>query len=355
MKTMFIQMSNECYDGGNAANAWVYVKNLQTQTNITFDHVILKREAIRADAPVSRLGISNRLWTDASVWETKVSGGSVATINHDTLFEAFLNSNWGLLPAYHDDNDYLFSVIDHNSAHHISYLLACWAFKKRGRKDAVKIVINFDQHEDYGYKTPKTKINCGAWGCYIINGPPAGSRFRRPGFKVGNYVSVGNGKKVGGIMGRQGEHVGRHTCASGKFYTNIYKAGAKGDHSPSAVVIADKNNLLKKLGTKMGHGLIPWDIYVSVDRDCIQGNDTPYGHGVHKPEEVRHAVYNLLRDMRNTRSQLVGFDVIGLPHHTSTNKAIAYKDISQLYNIALQYTNPTWNTTYDPNSATAGF
>jgi hypothetical protein len=350
MKTLFIQMSNECYDGGNASNAWSYVKGLQKETGIDFDNVILKKEAEGSSAPKSRLGAANKLWRDSSVWKTTVSGGSVALIDHDTLHEAFLNKAWGTLPVYDTDSSpYLFAVIDHNSAHHISYLLAKWAFEKHGRKGTVKVVINFDQHEDYGSKNiPGKLINCGGWGSYVVSGPPQGSKCSRSQFKVDCYVSVGNGKKEGGAIGKEGV-IGKHICKSGQFYTNIYSKGAKNDQNPTAAIVANKDNLLKKLGTKIGRGLIPWDIYVTVDRDCIQNNDTPYGHGVHKAEIVRNAVYNLLRDMRNTRSALVGFDIIGLPHHTSVNKNIAYTDIRHFYTMVKNYPIKTWPT-YNPKS-----
>ena len=53
-------------------------------------------------------------------------------------------------------------LVESNSAHHISYFLAKKAFGEPNGK--TRLVINFDQHEDYGNNSV---FNCGTWGSHL--------------------------------------------------------------------------------------------------------------------------------------------------------------------------------------------
>ena len=74
----------------------------------------------------------------------------------------------------------LFSVIDTDSAHHLSAPLveravrwAATAAAALAQPAARTIVINFDAHEDYGGGATAPSINCQSWGCYVTNPVPA--------------------------------------------------------------------------------------------------------------------------------------------------------------------------------------
>lgn len=52
-----------------------------------------------------------------------------------------------------------------NSAHHISYFIAKRVFDQLSEESGKKLVVNFDQHQDYGTLTGK--FFCGSWGCRV--------------------------------------------------------------------------------------------------------------------------------------------------------------------------------------------
>lgn len=55
--------------------------------------------------------------------------------------------------------------IESNSAHHLSKFLAERAYDEQAKSGQRFLVVNFDQHRDYG--TPESELFCGNWGSHV--------------------------------------------------------------------------------------------------------------------------------------------------------------------------------------------
>ena len=198
----------------------------------------------------------------------------------------------------------LFSIVDHNSAHHLPYVLANKGFKSFGREGKRRVVINFDTHIDhsaFSATDPDRKINCHSWGSALHTKltlqdesvvQPADA-----------YIVIGATKGTNTTKG---------------WYISNYETYAVNDFTATTLSTASPCNINDVMDSIVGDGKLPYrwdacDVYITVDRDFMQMSNTPYGDGVYNQVLGRAAVKGCLSYLSTRTVKLVGFDVTGLP------------------------------------------
>lgn len=191
----------------------------------------------------------------------------------------------------------LFSVIDHNSAHHVSWGLAKHAFSNYGDEDAKKLIINFDAHKDFSKirsKHVKYKIRCNNWAAWAVaGGVDLSYRIAHGYMHIGhpaNYTRRNFGAKSGDWGGS-------------KYYAPHSSPVSFKKRTVESQVMA----ALKATGTS------PVDAYVTLDRDVMIGSGTSYGCGEHLPKHLFQALDECLATLYGAGVSLCGFDICGLP------------------------------------------
>jgi hypothetical protein len=184
-------------------------------------------------------------------------------------------------------------IMNADSAHHFSYPLTKMAFEASNKKDEKnkkkkKVVVNIDNHRDYGINRPDptgSTISCGSWGSYHVaywglKGECAG----------GEYVTLSNGTEQ---------------------VANAVYTFNKGDKAAVKKELDDKQAFEHlKSYTEEGH-----EIYFTVDRDFMKGNGTKYntddGKCKRTVEQGRKFVQEILGYLKG--STIIHADIIGLP------------------------------------------
>lgn len=341
-----------------------YVKHITKPANKTLEDkwIVLantdpKNKKKERKLPKTNSGLNKVIeWKKQEIgpcqFEEPIEGGQHGTVGRKA-FADLTNSfiNW----ATKKELGVLFTVVDHNSAHHMTYLLAKYAFTKNGRKKSTKLLINFDQHEDFGkYNSPK--IACSTWGVPLLDDQ------QDDGAVLDGYAVIGVGKTRIKLAGQQSSMnklleptklVVRHkTQKSTESIKNLTKLDDILDHHRSKTD-EDKDDTkndgsirvkhympiteiseeathpredIKKLLTTIIQKVRErsqektqakdWsdiDVYVTVDRDVMLGSKTAYDDGGYLPEDLRLAVSITLSILSRKKAKLVGFDVTGLP------------------------------------------
>ncbi len=200
----------------------------------------------------------------------------------------------------------LFSVINNNSAHHVSYVLACHAFANHGRQGANQLVINFDQHHDHGSASnvndAEIYITCTSWGQFLGRSDN--------GLQGCGYLALGVG------------------TSGNKSHSKFYFGSSELSSRSAAVAKYGQFNTSNS------------DVYITVDRDFMKGSETKYGGGNYSKTEGWAEVKSCLGAI--PLANLVGFDVCGLPtpgtekictphHDYKANVTRAIEDISTIF------------------------
>ena len=245
-----------------------------------------------------------------------VKDGGNGSIDFKSFCHAFFSVQSGILNSppfkpttliYDDPEDisrtifveppmpFLFGVIDHNSAHHMSWALAHHGLRQiSGMK---KVVINFDSHHDY-HGNANSAITCGNWGdrLWELVGQTN---------KVTADVYVAIGLKDTSKTQKSGQFaIGQYTKII-KQKVNTYAVDTnKGTDVSAMMTTIEKNAGLSE----------PYAAYITADRDITRGSCTPYGDGLHDPAHVRAAVVNVINLLMKQKCVIVGFDVCGLPN-----------------------------------------
>jgi len=192
----------------------------------------------------------------------------------------------------------MFSVCDCNSFHTSGYLWGLYAAKmleKDGKPKGPVAVINFDQHNDIG-SVQYHDVRSDGWGVPLLN------RLTNLGFG-GCYMSVGVGSERGALA--TSPRMAGAGCAS---YAS---------HKKAAFV-----KLWKKLMESLGNTIKY--IFISIDRDCLQGNYTQWGDGYFKNTadltnhmgKVLESLFEACEEReKSIVPQFIGFDITGLPEH----------------------------------------
>ncbi|VFQ45347.1 hypothetical protein MSL71_30040 [Desulfoluna butyratoxydans] len=224
----------------------------------------------------------------------RVTGGSHGNVPFQAYRDTFLGGPMFKenRPILTDIANPLFSVVDHNSAHHMAYILANKGF--RGHEDMAwrRVVINFDNHKDYEAFNPDAdSICCQNWGQALRPRPDDKTLHRD--HPVSRYVVLGLGSTI----------------------ANVVSWGLGGIRYQDKVDLSQEillaNALRKSL--ELGVPLENYLFHITVDRDFMKGSYTPYGDGPHYPHEGRNMVLQCLHFLKQRGATLSGFDVTGLP------------------------------------------
>jgi len=238
-------------------------------------------------------------------FERSVSNGGNGQVNQAKFVAAFLPpslvkpSRAGHEGLLEEVAGPLFTVVDHNSAHHVSYILAVKAFRARPT-NRPRIIINFDQHSDYGTANQFAGdlMTCQSWGRELV--PAAQNRKVRDGVYGTKYIVIGEKK------------------SSNNTFIQIYEDSGKTSLPGAlnaAAIPAILDAALAKERQRRGGDLSGVDVYVTVDRDFMRGAMTPYNEKDYLPvpDVGRAMVTRTLKYLGDKFATLVGFDVHGMP------------------------------------------
>ncbi len=272
---------------------------------------------------------------------------SVGSASPDTKNNGETYLDWLELPMREvlggtDAKRPLLTVIDHNAGHHLAAPLAYRAFSRSTNEKPARILVNFDQHTDFGAPGSAgrhDKIRCSTWASFLTRSI-AGVY---PAPTIDAYVNFGAASVPGkGIDGNLGGGVVN------------YSKGAKLEPIGASVNVDDPVEVqvdlqLKKIlaDMQLGQGSAV-EAYISVDRDFMSGSATPWGDGAQSPENGHAAVKAAFRFFSKIKANLMGADVCGLPARgyvvtkgpTPTPPAVldqAYADIKLLADEMRQY------------------
>jgi hypothetical protein len=184
-------------------------------------------------------------------------------------------------------------IISANSAHHWSYPLSKAAFA-RANNQKKKVVVNIDNHRDYGSfqggnkATGTTPIECGGWG----------------GFHVGYWSQQSEGGAVYVTLANGKDGAGK------KQYHVVYSADHEAaDHT---VTFLGNDEVLDYLKTFTSE---QHDVYFTMDRDFMAGNGTKYGDQgcLYTTGDGMKFVKQCIQALKGINASFVGADMIGLP------------------------------------------
>lgn len=231
----------------------------------------------------------------------------------------------------------VFSVIDLNSAHHFSYILAKKALSLY--PDKYRLIVNVDQHidfdgkdvftglaattqawkQEYENKTVKTKgpprvISCGNWGKRAIN---YGCEKTNKSFSItpaaDAYLAIGCGEN----LKTTGTTVLRQSMSDGEqFKTTQHERMYAG----SLLVMMDNVGY----ALKSENSTFDWAntaVYFTLDRDVMIFNGTKYRDGAYSPKIVHNRLTRLFDFFKQKKVVVAGVDTIGLPEITGSSSA----------------------------------
>ena len=177
-----------------------------------------------------------------------------------------------------------FGVVSSNSAHYSSALLSRCAFENPGKATRPWVLINFDQHPDYG---GGAKIHNGGWACYMTH--KWAEEHNRAYIALKAWTSQG-GQEGEGLMIMKDKD-STNEVVHYKFQKNY------------------ENEILKKL-EEHSDILKDADVYITIDRDVLSKSLTHYKPGKFTWDEIGSSLSSVLSKLGKYR--LVGADIVGL-------------------------------------------
>jgi hypothetical protein len=211
------------------------------------------------------------------------------------------------------DNDFdraktfpLFSIIDTNSAHHVSAPLVeravrfADAGRIEGRPERAMIVINFDAHTDYGASSSVSPITCQSWGRFVSN--TMNGIYQYP--LADAYVRFGK------VLATEATATWSH----GEWHksdANSLLEGIDYDRQSGDALGAQLDAVCTAVAKATGKDGV--DAYVSLDRDLLQRSFSQYSDGPFPPDAGINGVKHCLSHLAGKQVRIVGFDVTGLP------------------------------------------
>lgn len=221
-------------------------------------------------------------------------------------------------------NKIFYSIVNRNTAHQMSYFLAQYAFEKFGKQGNEKIVINIDQHEDFGAKvSDPVKFSC--WGRNILSG-----KFLQTLSNKATYNVIG----IPVVKMEEGEPVKKEinvlikTINLSVFPTAISSSDNNENNKKKKEESKEENklqitdiNLAKKtieliFEQKIKEGISSTnksDIYISFDTDAMKRSNTCYKSGILEASQVLEMIQKIFDIIKTYGDRLVGIDVTGLP------------------------------------------
>lgn len=186
----------------------------------------------------------------------------------------------------------LFSIVDHNSAHHFSYALPYLMYKHMDSKPSRrKLLITFDNHTDqHGTFSRDRTISCGNYVRALFVD------------KVVDYVL-----HIGWDSNSNHDFRGSNLFDS----KNFQKRTSRADNT-SPCRIGVHRTLEQAVATTVDKGIRY--VYITIDRDFMKGACTPYPDGECSPvDTARDAVETVITALSKEPVILVGMDVTGMP------------------------------------------
>lgn len=263
---------------------------------------------------------------------------NVGQYNGKADYGVFLDAFWrywnaqpGLQPVA--GNRPIFAVIDHDSAHHWSVPLSERAFSRSvvlPGPPRARILINFDQHEDLGqFNFPAVPtIQCSQWGRFAIASPARNGVGCLHNLPVIAHAYV----RISPANPPANAHNAMLTDFGGTQWrcTNVpgvampvtvpplpqgpgFPTVTTPPANPASTIAQQIGSVVQQL--TFGGTYAAIDAYITVDRDFILQNGTPYTNtnGEHQITPARQAVQACLQALQAVQARLVGFDVCGLP------------------------------------------
>jgi len=211
----------------------------------------------------------------------------------------------------------LFSIVDHNSAHHMSYALAKITMEHLKSSKKGRLFITFDNHTDQ-HNVLDRKITCqnyvrALFERDLVDGVlhvgwsfPEGEEnlkgvnyFERQNFTTNAAKGMITSVPEGGSLLEQ------------------IKAKRQKQHPKCRVLsgVTAEDRISSKINAKK------FDYaYVTVDRDFMKCSFTPYGDGENHPDKARNIVKFTLDKLASADIRLMGFDITGMPCVTGRSK-----------------------------------
>jgi len=195
----------------------------------------------------------------------------------------------------------LFSIIDTNSAHHVSAPLVERAValadpnRLAGAPNRAMLVINFDNHPDYGGDT-NVPITCQNWGCFVSN----------------NVANVYN-HQISDAYVRFGANNPQNPnpdWSHGQWHQANQGGMIDIDPNHNSTLEAQINTVIAAISPG---GAANVDAYVSLDRDVLKRSYTQYGDGPFAPANGVQGVKDCLTHLVAVGAHLAGVDICGLP------------------------------------------
>lgn len=210
-------------------------------------------------------------------------------------------------------SDKLFCIVSSNKAHHFSYCLSQIAFSRHGKTTNCKVILNIDEHQDFGGGSlthkPGAEIQCGTWGQYHVY---------EKGWTVPAYYIVYGAHSDGG--------------------PRLVGVKPKSETDKTIIEVShatDDNNLYQEMRKEL------WkkncDVYITIDLDCMGELRSHYDtHGTLKLDDVKLRISRTLECMY---SNVVGVDITGLPtgKHTLADAEKTAAAIRSLYNFIITW------------------
>lgn len=202
-------------------------------------------------------------------------------------------------------NKIFYSVVNRNTAHQISYFLAQYAFENFGVEGNEKIVINIDQHEDFGLVV-SSPVKFSSWGRNITDK---------------SFLDVlKSSKAIYNVIGLQVPSTSEETEIKSKI--------KQLDLSKSSGLISNEKNF-KINSTNLSKEIINYifdekikngptsmsksDIYISFDTDAMKESNTCYKSGILESHQIIGIIKEILNIIKTYSGKLVGVDITGLP------------------------------------------
>jgi hypothetical protein len=196
-----------------------------------------------------------------------------------------------------------FILVSSNYAHNLTFFLSRAAFRKFGVPKRPKVILNFDDHQDYGGVAAANdmpsggEVGNGAWGQWHVC-HQSGSDLKDVCYTYAVFGCVSNPPPR--ILHRMGNEPLKNKPIEGK----------KGKTDEN--VLADLHAL---------HGNDDCDVWVTIDCDVLSNSLTDFGTGGKwDAHECIAWVWKALRCLGGYK--LVGMDVVGLPSRGSRQMMI---------------------------------
>jgi hypothetical protein len=250
----------------------------------------------------------------ANFLDVAVAGnGLTGNVPFFRLRAAFNN----LLPRRVPNGRYLFAVIDHNAAHHFSIPFAEYAFTTANSvgQHRQRVIVILDQHSDIGsvQPAPPPIARCENWGGLALK--TVGAAPAPPTIVADRYLHTGWATKtIQPPVNVAQQYMETNQTAGGYKMVQVVIPPGLPQNLSAAVVAGLAGQAVNVNNT---------DVYITWDRDSVQGSMTPWGDGMYVSASLGQAISTLATDLTNSGAHVVGVDVVGLPSQGGYSRAFS--------------------------------